>query len=174
MAATGEAAFAMLCAMSLEPAVALLQQLDLFAGLDPVRLEVVAFTCERRDYAPGATLFSEGEEADCAYLILAGEAVMLSHDEAGEPQAYRLDRGELIGETALFDPGQRRSTVRAVTGLQVLRIGRDMFQRLLGEFPEMAGPVAARLAHRLEAIGSDLARLRERLGARTRKGQAEK
>lgn len=99
---------------------------------------------------------------------------MLSHDEAGEPQAYRLDRGELIGETALFDPGQRRSTVRAVTGLQVLRIGRDMFQRLLGEFPEMAGPVAARLAHRLEAIGSDLARLRERLGARTRKGQTEK
>lgn len=160
--------------MSLEPAVALLQQLDLFAGLDPVRLEVVAFTCERRDYAPGATLFVEGEEADCAYLILEGEAVMLSHDEAGSPRAHRLDRGDLISETALFEPERRRSTVRAVAALQVLRISRDMFQRLLGEFPEMAGSVASRVADRLEAIGSDLSLLREKLATtKTGKGQAE-
>lgn len=150
--------------MSLEPAVALLQKLDLFAGLDPVRLEVVAFTCERRAFAAGATLFTEGEEADCAWLILEGEAAMLSRDEAGEPRAHRLDRGDLIGETALFGPEARRTTLRAVTGLQALRIGRDMFQRLMGEFPEMAGSVAGRVADRLEAVGDDLAGLRERLG----------
>lgn len=150
--------------MSLEPATQMLQKLDLFAGLDPVRLEVVAFTCERREYAPGATLFHEGDEADCAYLILEGEAVMLTHGGAGEPEAHRLDRGELIGETALFEPERRRTTLRAVTSLHVLRIGRDMFQRLMGEFPEMAASVAGRVADRLEAIGEDLARLRSRLG----------
>lgn len=150
--------------MSLEPAVALLQKLDLFAGLDPVRIEVVAFTCERRDFAAGTTLFTEGEEADCAWLILEGEAAMLSRDEAGEPRAHRLDRGDLIGETALFGPEARRTTLRAVTQLQALRIGRDMFQRLMGEFPEMAGSVAGRMADRLEAVDDDLAGLRERLG----------
>ena len=159
--------------MSLEPASALLQQIDLFAGLDPVRLEVVAFTCERREYAPGATIFHQGEEADCAWLILEGEAVMLSHDGTGAPEVHRLDRGELIGETALFEPERRRTTLRAVTSLQVLRIGRDMFQRLMGEFPEMAGSVAGRVADRLEAVGDDLARLRQRLGQdKDKKGRA--
>ncbi len=156
--------------MSLEPAVAMLQQLDLFAGLDPVRLEVVAFTCERREFAPGAVLFSAGEEADCAYLILGGEAVMLARDDAGGPEALRLDTGDLIGETALFEPERRRTTVRAVTSLYTLRIGRDMFQRLLGEFPEMAGSVAARLANRLEAVGEELERLRSRLAVQEKKG----
>ncbi|MBO6677427.1 Crp/Fnr family transcriptional regulator [Parvibaculum sp.] len=157
--------------MSLEPAVAILQQLDLFAGLDPVRLEVVAFTCERREYAPGATLFTEGDEADCAYLILGGEAVMLARDDAGSPNALRLDTGDLIGETALFEPGKRRTTVRAVTSLYTLRIGRDMFQRLLGEFPEMAGSVAARLADRLNAVGAELEDLRSRLAIQGKKGE---
>lgn len=155
--------------MSLEPAVAMLQQLDLFAGLDPVRLEVVAFTCERREYAPGATLFSAGDEADCAFLILKGEAVMLARDEEGGPKALRLDTGDLIGETALFEPEERRTTVRAVTALSTLRIGRDMFQRLLGEFPEMAGSVATRLADRLDAVANELDALRSRL-ARQGKG----
>jgi len=157
--------------MSLEPAVAMLQQLDLFAGRDPVRLAVVAFTCERREYAPGATLFAEGEEADCAYLVLGGEAVMLSRDDAGGPTALRLDTGDLIGETALFEREKRRTTVRAVTSLHTLRIGRDMFQRLLGEFPEMAGSVAMRLADRLDAVAGELEALRGRLAVQGKKGR---
>jgi len=159
--------------MSLEPAVALLQRLDLFAGLDPVRLEVVAFTCERREYAAGAVLFAAGEEANCAYLLLEGEGVMLVRDDAEGPKALRLDAGDLVGETALFEPGLRRTTVRAVTVLYTLRIGRDMFQRLLGEFPEMAASVAGRLSDRLAAVGAELEALKARLAGTARTGQDE-
>jgi len=160
--------------MSLEPTIALLKRLELFSGLDPVRLEVVAFTCERREYAPGATLFEAGDEADCAYLILDGEAAMLARDESGAAQALRLDTGDLIGETALFEPQRRLTTVRAVSSLHTLRIGRDMFQRLIGEFPEMAGAVASRLAGRLAAIGRELSTLVNQLDAKaseTEKGR---
>jgi len=149
--------------MSLEPAIVMLKRLELFSGLDPVRLEVVAFTCERREYAPGATLFEAGDEADCAFLILDGEAAMLAHDEDGAPRALRLDAGDLIGETALFEPQRRLTSVRAVSSLHTLRIGRDMFQRLIGEFPEMAGAVASRLAGRLSDLGAELSVLGSRL-----------
>jgi len=149
--------------MSLESAVALLQRVDLFSGLDAVRLEVVAFTCERREYAPGETLFEAGEEADCAWLILEGEAAMLAAQDKGPRRALRLDTGDLIGETALFNRERRRTCVRAVTQLETLRIGRDMFQRLLGEFPEMASAVAARVANRLENAGAELRALELRL-----------
>ncbi|MDZ4381100.1 MAG: Crp/Fnr family transcriptional regulator [Parvibaculum sp.] len=160
--------------MSLEPVIALLQRLDLFAGLDPVRLEVVAFTCERREYEPGETLFEADEEADCAWLILEGEAAMLAEGEGGPPRALRLDTGDLIGETALFNRERRRTRVRAVTRLLTLRIGRDMFQRLLGEFPEMAGAVAARLANRLDDAGADLRVLQMRFDRSGKKSGKQK
>lgn len=157
--------------MSLEPAIVMLKRLELFSGLDPVRLEVVAFTCERREYAPGATLFEAGDEADCAFLLLDGEAAMLAHDEDGAPRALRLDAGDFIGETALFEPQRRLTTVRAVSSLHTLRIGRDMFQRLIGEFPEMAGAVASRLAGRLSALGAELSALGDRLTLADNKGR---
>lgn len=159
--------------MNLEPAVALLQRVDLFAGLDPVRLEVVAFTCERQEYVPGDMLFEAGEEADCAWLILEGEAAMLAEGEGRPPRALRLDMGDLIGETALFNRERRRTRVRAVTRLLTLRIGRDMFQRLLGEFPEMAGAVAARLANRLDDAGADLRALQALFGRNGKSGGKE-
>lgn len=161
--------------MSLSTVIALLRRHDLFAGLDQVRLEVLAFTAERPSFAAGTTLFEAGEPADDAYLILDGQAVMLAHvgeerrgaDRAAtRGRALRLDRGDLIGETALFREGLRQSTVRAASQVDTLRISRYLFRRLLEEFPEMAGAVAEALAARLAAVGSEVAEVGRRLGQR--------
>ncbi len=156
--------------MSLSTVIALLRRHDLFAGLDQVRLEVLAFTAERPSFAAGTTLFEAGEAADDAYLVLDGQAVMLAHvgeerRDAGR-RALRLDRGDLIGETALFREGVRQSTVRAASQVDTLRISRYLFRRLLEEFPEMAGAVAQALAARLAAVGSEVAEVGRRLGQR--------
>lgn len=156
--------------MSLSTAIALLRRHDLFAGLDPVRLEVLAFTAERPSFAAGTTLFEAGETADGAYLILDGQAVMLAHVGAEgrgtERRAFRLDRGDLIGETALFREETRRSTVRAASRVDTLRISRYLFRRLLEEFPEMAGAVAQALATRLARVGGEVAAVGRRSGQR--------
>ena len=156
--------------MSLKTIISQLQAHDLFAGLDPVRLEVLAFTAERPGFEPGDTLFEAGDPAEDAYLIVEGQAVMLAHVGAEGPgserRALRLDRGDLIGETALFREGLRRSTVRAATPMQTLRISRYLFQRLMEEFPEMAGAVARALAARLATIGGEVAGVGEALGRR--------
>lgn len=160
----------MLAPMNLATVIALMRGHDLFVGLDPVRLEVIAFTAERRDFAAGETLFEAGEPADDAYLIIEGEAVMLAHLGGETPEtgkrALRLDRGDLIGETALFHEGLRRSTVRAASPVKTLRISRYLFQRLMEEFPEMAGAVARALAARLAAVGGEVAEVGRRLGVR--------
>lgn len=145
--------------MSLAPDIRFLQAQPLFSGLDPVRLEVLAFTAERQQYAPGASVFTKGHQADAAYLITSGEAVLLDHDASGQARARRVDAGDLLGENALFKPEIWQASLRAVTPVETLRISRDMFHRLLGEFPEMAGQIVATLADRLEDIGQALAEL---------------
>lgn len=143
--------------MSLAPDVRFLQAQPLFSGLDPVRLEVLAFTALRQAFAAGAMLFEQGDPADAAYLIIGGEAVLLDHDPSGQARARRVDAGDLLGENALFTPEIWRASLRAVTPVETLCISRDMFHRLMGEFPEMAGQIAATIADRLDDINQALA-----------------
>lgn len=134
----------------------MLRDQPLFASMDPVRLEVLAFTSERRHYATGEYVFEEGDFADGAFLLISGEAVLLDHDAQGHPRATRLMPGDLIGEHILFSQVPWLTTMRAVSTIETLRISRDLFHRLMGEFPEMAGQVARSLADRLEEIGDSL------------------
>ncbi|MGB5092237.1 MAG: Crp/Fnr family transcriptional regulator [Parvibaculum sp.] len=150
--------------MSLATEIRFLQAQPLFSGLDPVRLEVLAFTAARQQYEAGATVFMQGSQADAAYLITSGEAVLLDHDASGQARARRVDAGDLIGENALFKSEIWRASLRAVTPIEMLRISRDMFHRLMGEFPEMAGQIAATIADRLEDIGQALAGLGKKHG----------
>ena len=149
--------------MPLETEMALLQKLDLFRSIDPVRLEVLAFTAERQVLAAGDTLFNAGETADAAYLIIDGSAVMLSEGLAGEREAVRLEPGELIGENALFEPHRRISTVRAGGPLTVLKISRELFTRLINEFPELASGVLGSAIGRLETLSASLLALKVRM-----------
>lgn len=156
--------------MSLENAVTMLGRLDLFAGLDPVRLEVLAFTAERRLFKPGTLLFKEGMPGEDAFLILDGEAAMFGHAIGDqEPVVARLVAGDFVGERALFTDDLRRSTVRAVTQLETLRINRDLFLRLLGEFPEIGDTLAQGLRQRLSGLAADLKSLSQALGSKASK-----
>jgi CRP-like cAMP-binding protein len=154
--------------MSLKTVISLLQRHDLFKGLAPARLEVLAFTAERSNFEAGDTLFEAGEEAFDAYLIVEGQCVMHAdggfEPRAGEARAVRVDKGDLIGEMALFHEGRRKSTVRASSSVEALTISRYLFQRLMEEFPEMAGAVARALGKRLAATSGEMHDLAQALG----------
>ncbi|MGV8997649.1 MAG: cyclic nucleotide-binding domain-containing protein [Parvibaculaceae bacterium] len=155
--------------MSLKSIIGLLRRHDLFAGLAEARLEVIAFTAERQTFEAGELLYEAGEEGHEALLILEGEAEM-----AGETIAA----GDLIGEAALLslaaEGPRRRASVRARTRVEALSVSRYLFQRLMQEFPEMAGTVAAALTRRLAQTTQEmtfLARDLEGMGAKRRDGK---
>lgn len=142
--------------MSLDDDMALLRRLDIFAEIDPACLQVLAFTAERRTFVAGEVLFNAGEPAMAAYVVIEGEAAMRVIGSDGATQVQRIGRGDLIGETALLSEGVRRSDVQAVTGVEVMSIGRDLFGRLMMEFPEMTAGLARAALQRLAALAEDL------------------
>ena len=92
-------------------------------------------------YAFGDVIFREGEEVDAFYVLVSGRVRVLKEKADGEELTLqRLEPGDAFGEALLYAGGRRaEATVRCTTAVEVLRLGRTDFDRLLREFPEVRG-----------------------------------
>ena len=142
--------------MSLNEEVDLLRQIPLFSNIEPSKLKLLAFTSERVTYGPGQTLFQQGDMGDAAYIIMDGDAAVLIDTPDGPLTVATMGRNAIIGEIAILCDVPRTATVRADSTLVTLRISKDLFFRLVNEFPQMAVEIMRELARRLEKTTAQL------------------
>lgn len=136
--------------MSLNEEVELLRNIPLFAKLEPSKLKLLAFTSERITYEAGQVLFQQGDVGDAAYIIVDGSASVLVETGGGEIEVATLGRNDFVGEIAILCDVPRTATVKALSQTVTLRITKDLFFRLVAEFPEMSVEIMRELASRLE------------------------
>lgn len=128
-----------------------LSKVPLFSKLDTSKLRLLAFTSELQTYEDGETVFNEGDAADCAYVILDGEADIFAKTstQEGEVVVGTLQSNQLLGELGVLTSAPRSATIRAKGRLMMLRIGTDMFLKLLAENPSVALDVMRQLSGKL-------------------------
>jgi CRP-like cAMP-binding protein len=146
--------------MSLKEEVELLQRIPFFTHIEPAKLKLLAFTSERVGFDPGQILFKQGDMGDAAYIIIEGEADVLVDTDGGQAVVATLGKNAFVGEIAILCDVPRTATVRANGRVVALRIAKELFMRLVTEFPQMAIAIMRELAHRLELTNQ---RLREAL-----------
>ena len=144
--------------MSINEEVQILRNIPLFARMDASKLKLLAFTSERINFPPGDLLVRQGDEADCAYILIQGDAEVLVDTPQGPLAVATLGRNDIVGEIAILIDVPRTATVRAKSKVVTLRISKDLFFRLISEFPQLAIEIMRELAHRLE---NTTTRLRE-------------
>lgn len=149
--------------MSLNEEVELLRNIPLFAKLEPSKLKLLAFTSERITYEAGQVLFCQGDVGDAAYIIIEGAAKVLVDTDQGQIEVAALGRNDFVGEIAILCDVPRTATVKASAKTVTLRITKDLFFRLVAEFPEMSVEIMRELASRLEHTTQ---KLREALAQR--------
>ena len=137
--------------MSLREEVELLQRIPLFANVEASKLKLLAFTSERIAFESGQVLFRQGDAGDAAYIIIEGDAEVLVNGASGPIQVAVLGRNEIVGEIAILCDVPRTATIKALQRLVCLRISKDLFLRLINEFPQIAVAVVRELASRVEA-----------------------
>ncbi len=148
--------------MGVHELVELLARVPLFAGAQERHLQVLAFSAERETRAADSLLFSAGERLPAGFLILAGSA-------RGEPRevegaSLSFSRGDFLGEVPMIAGTPHHMTVRALRELRVLRLPRELFLRVCGEFPEFGAQVMNNFARlHMDALRQDLRVLHERL-----------
>jgi len=120
-------------------------------------LQLLAFSCEKRQLKAGQTLFVADEPADGAFFLLTGEITLSA---AGEERL--VAPGALIGETALVAEILRGAGARASADATLLRIPRETFRRVLSEFPEAAVKVHAEASKRTRRFLNQLETIRAR------------
>ncbi|MEK9660401.1 MAG: cyclic nucleotide-binding domain-containing protein [Alphaproteobacteria bacterium] len=148
--------------MSLNEEVELLRKIPLFANLEPSKLKLLAFTSERITYDAGQVLFNQGDMGDAAYIIVDGEAEVKVDTPNGDLTVATLTRNDFVGEIAILCDVPRTATVQAKSRVVTLRIAKDLFFRLITEFPQMSVEIMRELASRLEHT---TAQLREAIAA---------
>lgn len=94
----------------------------------------------------GEHIISEGEEGDCLYVLIDGEArITLKGRELGMIQA-----GEIIGEMALINSEKRSASVIAATDCRLAMINQVSFSALLKHVPDFSLHLLQVMADRLK------------------------
>ncbi len=142
--------------MSLNEEVDALRRIPLFAEIDPSKLKLLAFTSERLTYGAGPDLFKQGDPGDAAHIILEGAADVIVNTPNGEIVVANVKKNDFVGDIAILCDVPRTATIRASEPLCSLVISKDLFFRLVKEFPEMAIEIMRVLAQRLDKTTQDL------------------
>ena len=132
----------------------MLAQVPLFADLSPRHLKRLADRMEDQRFMEGASVVVAGDEGDQFYVIVEGEAEVVSPD--GRVVAT-LRPGEFFGEISLLDGGPRTASVVAATPLRMLSLSRSAFREMIEVEPRVAVGLlkhAAMLLRRLERPAS--------------------
>jgi CRP/FNR family transcriptional regulator, cyclic AMP receptor protein len=155
--------------MSLNEEVEMLRRIQLFSKVEPAKLKLLAFTSERAVFQSEEVLFHYGDTADAAYIIVSGEvAVHVESPGGGRTQLALLGKDQIVGEIGILADVPRTATVTATAPTTTLKITKDLFFRMVSDFPSMAVEVMRVLAHRVETTNELLRECKDKLAVAER------
>lgn len=120
---------------------------------------MIPFVQEQK-FESGEMVVRQGEEGDALYMVVEGQAEVVQELEVGTERATvhqkesvaRLGSGEIFGEMALLTGQGRAATVRAVGPLEVLRLRKEDFDRLVARSPQLGTAVEALRRNREQVL----------------------
>jgi CRP-like cAMP-binding protein len=156
--------------VTIEDDIAFLAEIPTFAQFGYAALQIVAIGSETRQLADGETLFHVGQTTDAGYVIQEGSLALTTGDPGLSDPAAMFGPGTLIGELALVTETVCAVTAVAAEPTTVIRISRNLFRKVLEQFPGTARIMRDRLTVRANQANAELVRIRAMLGERRPNG----
>lgn len=146
-----------------------LKSCALFERLSDDELKWIERASHARDFPRKSPIYLPADESRAVFLLASGRAKICHLTPDGKQSILAfIEPGELFGELALFEDGQRDEYAEAVEAVTVVMIAGDVFSQLLERRPEVTLSVTKMIGLRRKRIERRLKNLlflpnRERL-----------
>lgn len=121
-----------------------------FSHLDDSVFERLFSRAIKRKVKKGTVLFRKGDAGSSLYAVCTGTVRISAPSEQGKDAVFNLiSPGEIFGEIALLDGGQRTADAVAVEASELMVLERREVIPLLREHPEFAMKLIEMLCSRL-------------------------
>ncbi len=145
--------------MALEDDIGILAGVAIFDAFTQEQLRLLAFGTERLRFTNGKELYREGAKADCAFVVVSGTVALVRDGEDGRSVLSQCGPGAILGELALIADTRRLTTAVASGDVEVMRLNRSLFRRILEEYPEVAVALHRRLTAGFASMVGNIERL---------------
>jgi len=116
-------------------------------------LDRLAGAAVTKTLSKGELLFTEGDAARWAYLLVAGGVRLVRTDHHGREQVlHSVRRGESFAEAAFFGEGTYPATAVASDPSRVLGFSRERMLSVIAEHPQAALSIIASLSAHLRRL----------------------
>ena len=87
-----------------------------------------SITMDRKTVPAGACIFSEGDEAKCAYLLKTGNVEISTMKDDNKVILTTLGRSQIFGELALLDGSARSATATALSDCELIVVTAETLE----------------------------------------------
>jgi CRP/FNR family transcriptional regulator len=128
-------------------------QIALFAGLSPGEIEIMSRKAVDRRYAPGESLFYEGDACTGLYVLASGSVKIVKTAPSGREIMLAVETApSSVAEVPVFDGGAYPASATAIDEVHAWHLGKAEFQQVCREHPEVALKVLAVVGRRLRQL----------------------
>lgn len=128
----------------------MIETTQMFRDFEWHDIEALSDYMQAYEASKGATLFHEGENGTCLYLIIKGKIDILKADHHDKEKIFAsIGPGKTLGEMAIIDGEPRSATaiVAETTSLAILT--KTNFLRIVSEKPSLATRILLKVARLL-------------------------
>jgi ABC-type multidrug transport system ATPase subunit len=126
-----------------------LRTVPIFSGCSSAELEVFGSSLQEMSAPTGTVIFREGDPGDAFYIVISGQVRVVSDVETQKVVFAHLGPGEFFGEMALMTEGPRSAGVIATTDVQLWRLGKEEFDLILRQHPQVSMEIGRILGERV-------------------------
>lgn len=129
-----------------------LENVALFAGLNPAALRELTSRGRITRLEPGETLWRAGAEARGLHVVISGRVRVTGEGSGRRHRVHVEGPGGTLGEVPLFDGGPYPATAVADTQVECAVFGRGVLRAAMAQDPELAFRLLAHLGSRIRGL----------------------
>lgn len=149
--------------MGLDQDILMLSRVPLFQGFPEEQLRLIAFSSKRIFKLQNEIVFRENEISKGGYIIADGQLDLVVTKGTLEVPVGSFLKNAIVSEMSLISANRCVTTAIARTKTELIFVPRELFQRMLEEYPELAALLHSRISKSVQELVAQMENVQQKM-----------